>query len=195
MKAVIGLGNPGQDYDGTRHNVGFAVVEELARRWRVKLKSWRRIVQLSKVANREVILAEPTTFMNASGECVGQLASFYKLEPSDTLIVVDEVQLPLGRLKFGASGSAGGHNGLKSVIQYLGPEFPRLRIGVGRGDPQWDLADHVLSRFRPDELEPIQRAIVRAADGVEVFLESGIDKAMNRYNAKESAVENLKSEI
>src|SRR5258705_26687 len=124
MKAVIGLGNPGPEYSDTRHNVGFAVVEELARRWGVRLKDWRRLARLSKVASREVILAQPTTFMNASGECVGRVASFYKLQPKDTLVVVDEVQLPLGRLKFSASGSAGGHNGLKSVIQHLGTDFP-----------------------------------------------------------------------
>lgn len=187
MKLVVGLGNPGDEYAETRHNVGFEVVEELARRWRAPLKSWRRIARMSKVPGLDVILAEPTTFMNASGECVERLASFYKLEPGDTLVVVDEIQLPVGRLKFSASGSAGGHNGLKSVIEHVGPDFPRLRIGVGRGDPRWDLADHVLSVFRAEEHAIIKDAIGRAADGAAMFLESGLAKAMNRYNTKEDA--------
>ena len=185
MKAVIGLGNPGKEYEGTRHNVGFVVVEELARRWRTHLRAWRHVARISKVASSDLILAEPTTFMNASGECVERLASFYKLEPSDTLVIVDEIQLPLGRLKFSVSGSAGGHNGLKSVVQHFGSDFPRLRIGVGRGDPQWDLADHVLSPFRADERAVIQEVVGVAADGVELFLESGVEKAMNRYNKKD----------
>jgi PTH1 family peptidyl-tRNA hydrolase len=143
------------------------------------------VARVGKVAGRDVVLAEPTTFMNLSGEAVGRLASFHKVEPVDLLVVVDEVQLPLGRLRLGRSGSAGGHNGLKSVIQHLGAEFPRLRIGVGRGDPRWYLADHVLSTFRPDEREIVERAIERAADAVEVFVESGIETAMNKFNAKE----------
>lgn len=185
MKAVIGLGNPGDEYSETRHNVGFEVVEELARRWRAHLKPWKGTARVSKVANRDVVLAQPTTFMNASGVCVERLASFYKVEPKDMLIVVDEIQLPVGRLKFSASGSAGGHNGLESVIQHVGWDFPRLRIGVGRGDPRWDLADHVLSAFQAEEQAAIKEVISRAADGVEMFLESGLVKAMNRYNTKD----------
>jgi len=135
MKAVIGLGNPGDEYSGTRHNVGFDVVEELARRWHARLKVWKRIARVSKVTERDVVLAEPTTFMNASGEAVERLASFYKLEPKDTLVIVDEIQLPLGRLKFSSSGSAGGHNGLRSVIQHFGPTNSRLS-GMRSAVPQ-----------------------------------------------------------
>jgi PTH1 family peptidyl-tRNA hydrolase len=130
-----------------------------------------------------LILVKPTTFMNASGEAVRDVAAFYKIAPQDLLVVVDEVQLPLGRLRLRPSGSAGGHNGLKSVVQYLGTEFPRLRIGVGRGDARWDLADHVLSRFEKDEREIIDRAISRAADAVETFVSEGVLAAMNRFNA------------
>jgi PTH1 family peptidyl-tRNA hydrolase len=185
MKLIVGLGNPGAEYQGTRHNVGFDVVDELARRWKARPRIWKSLAELAQAADRGAMLAKPQTFMNASGEAVARVASFYKFEPSDILVVVDDVQLPLGRLRFRSSGSAGGHNGLKSVIEHLGPEFSRLRIGVGRGDPRWDLSDHVLSPFRPEERELVQQTIPRAADAVETFVENGIAAAMNRWNAVE----------
>lgn len=185
MKAIVGLGNPGSEYEATRHNVGFAVVDELARRWRAKLKSWKSVIDLAVVPGRDVVLVKPKTFMNASGEAVGRIGGFFKIDPRDLLVVVDEVQLPLGRLRLRSSGSAGGHNGLKSVIAHVGSDFPRLRIGVGRGDPRWDLADHVLSPFQSDELEAAAIAITRSADAVEAFLEEGIGPAMNRFNVRE----------
>ena len=135
MKAIVGLGNPGSEYAGTRHNVGFDVVDELARRWRVNLKKWKSIADVAVVKDRGVVLAEPKTYMNDSGRAVGAVMAFYKIQPADVLIVVDEVQLPLGKLRLRASGSAGGHNGLKSVIEHVGRDFPRLRIGVERGHP------------------------------------------------------------
>lgn len=183
MKAIVGLGNPGAEYKGTRHNLGFEIVDELARRWRVRLKSWKSVADLVVVGPRGVLLAKPKTFMNASGEAVGRVAVFHNIEPGDVLVIVDEVNLRLGRLRLRRLGSAGGHNGLKSVIQHLGSEFPRLRIGVGRGDPQWDLADHVLSRFERDELDQVAPAIQRAADAAEVFVGDGIEAAMNKFNA------------
>lgn len=185
MKAVIGLGNPGVEYEGTRHNVGFEVVDELARRWNVRLKRWKSVADLVVVGGRGVVLAEPRTFMNASGEAVGRVAAFHRIEPADLLIVVDDVQLPLGRLRLRPSGTAGGHNGLKSVIQYAGPGFPRLRIGIGRGDPRWDLSDHVLSTFLDEEHEAVNMTIGRAADCVEAIIEEGIGPAMNRFNVRE----------
>jgi PTH1 family peptidyl-tRNA hydrolase len=185
MKAIVGLGNPGSEYEATRHNVGFAVVDELARRWNARLKSWKSIADAVVVHRREVVLARPKTFMNASGEAVARIAAFFKIEPRDLLVVVDEVQLPLGRLRLRPSGSAGGHNGLKSVIAHVGSDFPRLRIGVGRGDPRWDLADHVLSPFQADEREQAARAIIRAADAVATFLEEGVGAAMNKFNVRE----------
>jgi PTH1 family peptidyl-tRNA hydrolase len=183
LKAIVGLGNPGVEYHGTRHNVGFDVVDEVARRWKARLKSWKGVADVVVVREHEALLVKPRTFMNLSGEAVQRIAAFHKIEPSDVLIVVDEVQLPLGRLRLRDSGSAGGHNGLKSVIQHLGTEmFPRLRIGVGRGDPRWDLADHVLSPFGGEERQVVERAVVRAADAVEVFVGEGIGPAMNRFN-------------
>jgi len=192
MKAIVGLGNPGSEYKGTRHNVGFEVVDELARRWKVRLKSWKSRANLVLVRDHDVLLVEPKTFMNLSGQAVSGVMAFYKIQPADVLVVVDEVQLPLGKLRLRRSGSAGGHNGLKSVIEHVGTDFPRLRIGVDRGDRNWDLADRVLSRFPADEREIVDAAIARAADAAETFVSAGVELAMNRFNA---AGDNLKSEI
>jgi PTH1 family peptidyl-tRNA hydrolase len=161
------------------------VLDEVLRRWALRPRAWKSVAEVAVAADRAVILAKPKTFMNLSGEAVGEIVRFHKLEVADVLVVVDEVQLPLGRLRLRPWGSAGGHNGLKSIIEYLGTEFPRLRIGVGRGDPQWDLADHVLSVFRDDERSVVQQAIGRAADAVETFVEQGVGTAMNRFNAAE----------
>jgi len=183
MKAVVGLGNPGDDYKGTRHNVGFEVVDELAKRWHAKLKKWKATADAAIVKDRDVILVEPRTYMNNSGQAIAAVMAFYKIQPADVLVVVDEVQLPLGKLRLRPSGSAGGHNGLKSVIEHVGSEFPRLRIGVDRGHPEWDLSDRVLSRFPPSERTVVDAAIQRAADAAEVFLSDGVHVAMNRFNA------------
>jgi PTH1 family peptidyl-tRNA hydrolase len=195
LKAIVGLGNPGGEYKGTRHNVGFAVVDELAKRWRVELKSSsRRHARLATVKEHDVLLAQPQTFMNLSGTAVAGLMAFYKVHPADVLVVVDEVQLPLGKLRLRRAGSAGGHNGLKSIIEMIGSEFPRLRIGVGRGNEDWHLSDHVLGKFAADERPVVERAVNRAADAVEAFVGEGLLEAMNRYNAPEEAANNLKSE-
>jgi peptidyl-tRNA hydrolase, PTH1 family len=183
MKAIVGLGNPGAEYEGTRHNVGFDVVDLLARRWTVRLKSWKSVADLAVVPEHDALLAAPKTFMNLSGDAVHRMAAFYHLEPSDVLVVVDDVNLPLGRLRLRPSGSAGGHNGLKSVIAHLGIGFPRLRVGVERGDPARDLSDRVLSRFPSSERKIVDQAIERAADAVDAFVEVGFDAAMNRFNA------------
>ena len=187
MKAIVGLGNPGPEYKRTRHNLGFDVVDELARRWHVRLRSWKSVADLAVVPDRDVLLAEPKTFMNLSGEAVQRVAAFHKIDPADVLVVVDDVNLPLGRLRTRRSGSAGGHNGLKSVIQHLGLDFPRLRIGVGRGDQRRDLADHVLARFDQDEAAEVERMTTRAADAAETFLTDGIAAVMNAYNGGDPA--------
>jgi PTH1 family peptidyl-tRNA hydrolase len=184
VKAIVGLGNPGAQYKGTRHNVGFAVLDELARRASLDFETapaealmarWRR-------PDDAVILVKPLTFMNLSGQAVGELARYFKIDVSDLLIVVDEVQLPLGRVRARARGSAGGHNGLKSVMAHLGDGYPRLRLGVGRGDARRDLADHVLTRFDKDEAAEADRMIARAADAAETFITSGIAAVMNQFN-------------
>ena len=192
MKAIVGLGNPGDEYTGTRHNVGFEVVNALAERWNAKLRKWKSIADVAVVKDRAVVLVEPRTFMNHSGQAVQAVMAFYKILPADVLVIVDEAQLPLGRLRLRPFGSAGGHNGLKSVIEHVGPEFPRLRIGVDRGHPEWDLSDRVLSKFPPSERDVVDRAIARAADAVETYVTDGLHLAMNRFNV---AGDTLQSEI
>ncbi len=183
MKAIVGLWNPGSEYAGTRHNVGFEVVDELARRWSVTLKKWKAIADIALVKDRGVVLVEPKTYMNESGRAVSAVMAFYKILPEDVLIVVDEAQLPLGKLRLRPSGSAGGHNGLKSVIEHVGKDFPRLRIGVDRGDRERDLSDRVLSKFPRAEREVVDRAVTRAADAADTFVSDGVHLAMNRFNA------------
>jgi PTH1 family peptidyl-tRNA hydrolase len=134
-----------------------------------------------------VLLVKPLTFMNNSGQAIGELARYFKVEIDGVLVVVDEVHLPLGKLRARARGSAGGHNGLKSVIAHLGDQFARLRLGVGRGEQRRDMADHVLSRFDKDEAAEVERMIARAADAAETFIASGIETVMNEYNGGDPA--------
>jgi PTH1 family peptidyl-tRNA hydrolase len=190
VKLIVGLGNPGEKYRGTRHNVGFEVVDELARRAQVGFEAAPADALLAKVRGgaEPYLIAKPLTFMNQSGVAVGALTRYYRIELPDLLVIVDEVQLPLARLRARARGSAGGHNGLKSVIEHLGSEFARLRLGVGRGDDRRDLADHVLARFDHDERDEAARMIVRAADAAEMFITSGIAAVMNAYNGGDSSV-------
>ena len=186
MKLIVGLGNPGAQYHNTRHNVGFLVIDELARRWHAD--QWREqhqaLVAKVRVGEDAVIVAKPLTFMNLSGDAVGGLGGFYKIELPDTLIVLDDVALPLGRLRASRGGSEGGHNGLRSIVDRLGTrDVPRLRIGVGRGDTHRNLADHVLGRFEADEREQVEAAVLRAADASVTFVTDGIERVMNAFNA------------
>jgi len=188
VKLIVGLGNPGAKYRGTRHNIGFAVLDELAARRQVSFESAPVDALIAKVRGAdEVLLAKPLTFMNASGEAVGALLRYFKIEMADLLVVVDEVQLPLGKLRARVRGSAGGHNGLKSIVAHAGEAFSRLRIGVGRGDPRRDLADHVLTRFDADEAAEVERVTSRAADAAEMFVTSGIGAVMNGFNSGDPA--------
>jgi len=185
VRIVVGLGNPGRRYQGTRHNIGFAVADEVARRGQAVFESGRGETLTARIGRgpAALLVVKPLTMMNLSGEAVAAVAGFYKVDPPAMLVAADDVNLPLGRLRLRAGGTAGGHNGLKSIIGCLGTEeFPRLRVGVGRGDPRRDLADHVLAVFDDDERDEVDRAIARAADAVETFLAEGIEAAMNRYN-------------
>jgi PTH1 family peptidyl-tRNA hydrolase len=194
MKLIVGLGNPGREYRETRHNVGFLVAEEVARRHSLNWAMAPSQVPDAFVAKRygadPLLLAKPLTYMNRSGDAVAALARYYDIVNEDLLIVYDEVALPFGRLRARARGSAGGHNGIKSIIERLGTnEFPRLRLGMGRGDARRDLADHVLSKFEPEERTGLESFIARAADAAEMFAVEGIAKVMNVYNADATASE------
>jgi PTH1 family peptidyl-tRNA hydrolase len=194
MKLVVGLGNPGRDYRETRHNAGFMVVDEIARRHQLTWAAGPAQVAESFVVKRfgdaPFLLAKPLTFMNRSGDVVAGLARYYDVPASDLLVVVDEVALPLGRLRVRRSGSAGGHNGLKSIVERFGTDqFPRLRVGVGRGDARRDLADHVLSKFDSGERAGLEEIIARAADAVEMFAAADIEQVMNAYNPDAAAPE------
>ncbi|HMP77255.1 MAG TPA: aminoacyl-tRNA hydrolase [Kiritimatiellia bacterium] len=185
MKLVIGLGNPGRAYAHTRHNVGFDVVEELARRMQVEFRrSWRFPADLAEgeLEGERVVLARPRTFMNRSGEAGGALMRKKGIALADVVVVVDDVDLPAGRLRLRKAGSAGGHNGLKSLIAHFGSDaFPRVRVGVGR-DAGGDTVEHVLGRFTPDEQPVIREAVQRAADAVAAALRNGWARAMNEFN-------------
>jgi PTH1 family peptidyl-tRNA hydrolase len=186
MKLVIGLGNPGRQYAGTRHNVGFDVLDVLAGRHGLEWESAPADALMAKWRAAAVLLAKPLTFMNLSGHAIGELLRFYKIDLAEMLVVVDDANLELGRLRARPSGSAGGHNGLKSVISTLGTEeFARLRVGVGRGEARRDLADHVLAKFDPDERIDVAEAVGRAADAAELFVTEGMTPVMNRFNRKE----------
>jgi peptidyl-tRNA hydrolase, PTH1 family len=197
VKLIVGLGNPGREYRETRHNIGFMVVDEIARRHSLTFSMAPSQVPdafvvkkfaVPTVASAEVgggpyILAKPLTFMNRSGDAVGALARYYDIAPPDLLVVYDDIDLPFTRLRARARGSAGTHNGMRSVIERLGTtDFPRLRLGVGRGDARRDLADHVLAKFEPDEQSALETFIARAADAAEMFAATDIIAVMNAFN-------------
>lgn len=190
VKVIVGLGNPGERYEGTRHNVGFDVVWELSRHWSVGRSKARFEAEVAEtlVGSEKVLLVWPQTFMNLSGRSVGQLLKFYQVSPSDLLVICDDLNLKLGQLRLRAAGSAGGQKGLLSIIQTLGTErFPRLRIGIDRPASSEDVVHYVLAKFRKEELETIDTAVRRAAMGVEKWVTSGLDAAMNAVNPAESS--------
>ena len=189
MKLVIGLGNPGSKYVGTRHNVGFDVVSELARRHGVgqPQTKFQGEYQDILIQSEKILLIAPQTFMNRSGESVWQFVRFYQPEPVEIVVICDDMNLPTGRLRWRSSGSAGGQKGLNDIIQRLGhDQFPRLRIGVGRPPGRMDVTAWVLGRFREDEKENIEHAVVRAADSVERWIAEGIEPTMVDYNRQVS---------
>jgi PTH1 family peptidyl-tRNA hydrolase len=187
VKLVAGLGNPGAKYRGTRHNVGFDVLDELAVRHGLSFEAAPAdALQARWRAEDGVLIVKPLTFMNLSGEAVAALCRYYRIETADVLIVCDDVNLSLGRLRVRGSGSDGGHNGLKSVALHLGTtDYARLRIGVGRGDVRRDLAAHVLAGFDADETTGVRDAITRSADAIELWVHQGLAPVMNTFNRTE----------
>ncbi len=190
MKLIVGLGNPGPRYRGTVHNVGFDVVDAVAGRRGVSFEAAPADALMARLRDVDggALLVKPLTFMNVSGDAVGALQRYFRVPVEDMLVVVDDVALPAGRLRVRRSGSAGGHNGLKSIIACLGPDgFARLRVGVGRGDPRRDLSDHVLSRVTGELRETLVEATAKAADAAELFLAAPIEELMKRFNAAPKA--------
>ncbi len=189
MWVVVGLGNSGREYAGTRHNIGFLIVDELARRAGVRLRPGRGDFEAAeaRLGGTKVWLVQPTTYVNRTGRALTQLRTSVSFAPEEMLAVVDDVALPFGRLRLRASGSAGGHNGLKSILEALGtPLFPRLRAGVGAPVGEMDLSDHVLGRFSKEERAALPDLVTRSADAAVLVLELGTDQALPRVNNPQS---------
>lgn len=186
LRLIVGLGNPGDEYARTRHNAGFLVVDRLAVRWEAGWTVSRRFAARladARVGALRVVLCQPLTFMNASGECVRPVMDFRSLTPDRLLVVADDADLPLGQLRLRPKGGAGGHHGLESLIQHLGTqEFARQRVGIGRRAGAREITHHVLGRFGPDEADVLEKVLSAAAGQAEAWLTAGIQKAMNQYN-------------
>lgn len=185
MKLIAGLGNPGAEYENTRHNIGFDVIDRISGKHNIAVKSMEKhgLVGKGMIGNEKVILVKPQTFMNLSGVCVAGLADYYSLDISDVLIIYDDVSLDIGKIRIRPNGSAGGHNGIKNLINELGTQdFQRIRVGVGKKPMHYDLADWVLGHFKKDEREIMDKSVGLAAEAVESILDRGIGFAMNMYN-------------
>ncbi len=186
MKIIVGLGNPGIRYAGTRHNIGFSVIDELAEKYNIALdeKKHKAVFGKGLIEGEKVILAMPQTFMNLSGESVRELLDYYRCSTEDVIVIYDDIDLDIGKLRIREKGSAGGHNGMKNIIAHLGSqEFVRIRVGVGEKPKGMDLADYVLSRFAKEDLPLIRESCTKACEAVSVILAENAAAAMNRYNA------------
>lgn len=186
MWLIVGLGNPGEKYARTRHNIGFACLDYLAERYRLSFSGRRANALLAEgaIAGQRVVLAKPQTYMNLSGQAVSGLRSWYKIDPAEDLLVIyDDLDLPFGKLRLRQRGSAGTHNGMRSIVGQLGSnEFARLRIGIGQPPPNWDAAGYVLSRFTAEEAAELPDLYLTVADAVELIVREGFISGMNRYN-------------
>ena len=184
LHLIVGLGNPGADYAKTRHNAGFLLVEKLAEKWKAGWTKERKFqARVARAEHGKVLLAEPQTFMNLSGESVGALVKFYQLPMEKILVVVDDADLPLGEIRLRAAGGSGGHHGLESVTQHLGAKtYARLRIGIGRKNEAWQITGHVLGKFSAAENALLEKVLERAAGQLECWLSAGLQKAMCQFN-------------
>ena len=187
MYIIVGLGNPGREYEGTRHNVGFLVLDKLAAKENISIleKKHKAIIGKGMAAGQKCVLAKPQTYMNLSGECVRQLIDFYKVDETAELIVIsDDVSLEVGQIRIRKKGSAGGHNGLKNIIAHLGTDqFPRVRVGVGApAHPDHEMIDWVIGHFTPQEKKTVDEAVGRAVDAALCIMEKGVSEAQNRFN-------------
>ena len=191
MFLIVGLGNPGRQYEHTRHNAGFDVMDALAEKYNISISESGHKALFGKgmIGGQKVILAKPQTFMNLSGESVAELLHYYKIDPEEELLVIfDDISLAPGNIRIRKKGSAGGHNGIKNIIAHLGTqEFPRIKVGVGAKPPKMDLADYVLSRFGAEEQKLMDEAFGEAAEAAVMMMTAGAERAMNHYNAKKKA--------
>ncbi|MBL4886265.1 MAG: aminoacyl-tRNA hydrolase [Planctomycetaceae bacterium] len=186
MKVIVGLGNPGRKYQGTRHNIGFDVLNELANRHQASPSRLAHEAEVKEInlSGEKTLLVAPQTYMNLSGRSVGSLVRFFKLSCEQVIIVCDDLNLPLGKLRFRANGSSGGQKGLKDIISHLGTEeVPRLRLGIGRANGRMDISQYVLQKFGSDDQEEVTHTIQQAADGLEAWVSEGIEPVMTRFNA------------
>lgn len=183
---LVCLGNPGKEYEGTRHNVGFMAADELARRENIKINKlrYRALTGEVRLAGQRVLVIKPQTYMNLSGEAVKLAGGFFKIPPDHVVVISDDVALPLGKLRIRAGGSAGGHNGLKNIIAHLGTDqFPRIRVGVGApAHPEHEMVDWVIGHFTAQEKKAVDEAVSRAVDAAACIIERGVQEAQNRYN-------------
>ncbi|WP_319419091.1 aminoacyl-tRNA hydrolase [Pleurocapsa sp. FMAR1] len=184
---IIGLGNPEPKYDRTRHNIGFAAVDELAKTWQMPLQENKRFQGLFAEGvtpgGAKIRLLKPLTYMNRSGQSVRAVTDWYKIQAQSVLVIYDDLDLPVGRLRIRLSGSAGGHNGMKSIIAHLGvKDFPRLRIGIGKSDGKKTTINHVLGKFAPQEIPAIEEVLYAGIKAIELSLKEGVEKSMSRYN-------------
>lgn len=187
MYIIVGLGNPGTEYKGTRHNMGFMVLDKLAEKYNITVDSRKHkgLIGKGMIGSQKVVLVKPQTFMNASGECIRQVQDFYKVSNEEILVIYDDISLEPGQLRIRKKGSAGGHNGIKNIILHLGTqEFPRIRVGVGEKPAKMDLVDYVLGHFQGEDKEKIEEGIELAVDAVKILLEDGAEAAMNQFNSK-----------
>lgn len=185
MKIIAGLGNPEKKYDGTRHNIGFAVIDRIADAYNISMdiKKHKGICGKGIIAGEKVILVKPQTYMNLSGECLREVCDFYKVSPEDVIVIFDDISLDVGRIRIRPKGSAGGHNGIKSIIAHLGTEgFPRIKCGIGDKPKGYDLADYVLGHFGRDELLYVNEGMDRAVKACECMISEGNEAAMNKFN-------------
>ena len=193
---IVGLGNPGKEYEKTRHNVGFLALDFLAKHFNCdfNLKKFNSKVGSCQISGKKILFLKPQTYMNLSGQCIREIVAFYKLDMEDLVVIYDDIDLPMGNLRIRKKGSAGTHNGMRSIIYDLQDDgFPRVRVGIG-GERKGDLANYVISGFSGDDRKLIEEAIVKAADAVTCLVEDGIDRAMVDYNTKKPKVKKQKQE-
>lgn len=185
MYVIVGLGNPGKKYENTRHNIGFITLDYLAEQHDIKVNKIKHkaLVGEGRISGQKVLLVKPQTYMNLSGDSVREVMDYYKVDIEDLIVIYDDIDLPAGTVRIRKKGSAGTHNGMRNIVQHLGQDFPRIRMGIGN-ERKGDLVDFVLGGFSKEDKEILEPAVERAARAVECYVDEGIEKAMNKYNIK-----------